>query len=214
MFFFVSTFRTGRVSRVDRALAPKWMSFWATRTCIINPRLSPVDVMCKQARAFLIFSPFPQRFSTANSRLNVSLWITHRSHYSICKVHSRFMPQSETPPIHVPSPGYLVPISRGPGIDSWPDHVNQLCRSRPAELPSHCSRFFTIADVASLSSYSTFRFKKFEGVGTVSHTADCEVPTLNTPASQPHSLTFHFEYLSRLLHTEIIHALHSQIQAF
>ena len=80
---------------------------------------------------------------------------------------------------------------------------------------SHCSRFFTIADVVGLSIYSTFHFTNFEGVvGTVGHIADCIVPALSVRASKPHSLTFHFEYLLSLDHTEIIYALHSQIQAF
>jgi hypothetical protein len=126
----------------------------------------------------------------------------------------RFIPQSKIPLIHVPSPSYLVPTTRGPGIDSWLDQLNQLCRSRPTELPCHCSRFFTIVDVASLSIYSTSHFTNFEGVGTVGHIADCTVPALCARASKPHSLTFHFEYLLSLHHTEIIYAIHSQIQAF
>jgi hypothetical protein len=68
--------------------------------------------------------------------------------------------------------------------------------------------------VAGLSIYSTFHSTNFEGVGTVGHTADYIVPALSVRASKPHSLTFHFEYLLSLDHTEIIYALHSQIQAF
>jgi hypothetical protein len=92
----------------------------------------------------------------------------------------RFTPQSKTPLIHDPSPSYLVPTSRRPGIDSRPDRVKQLCRSRPVELPSHCSRFFTTVHVASLYIYSTFQFTNFECVGTVGHIADSTVPDLST----------------------------------
>jgi hypothetical protein len=68
--------------------------------------------------------------------------------------------------------------------------------------------------VAGLSIYSTFHSTNFEGVGTVGHIADCTVLAMNTRASKSHSLTFHFEYLLSLHHTEFIYALHRQIQAF
>ena len=125
--------------------------------------------------------------------------------FAKCTTCLRFISQSNPPPIHFPSPSYLVPTPRGPGIDSWPDHVNQLCRSRHAELRSHCSGFFTIADVAGLTIYSTFHFTNFEGAGTVGHIADCTVPALSVGVSKPHSLTFHFEYLLSLHHREIIY---------
>jgi hypothetical protein len=104
-----------------------------------------------------------------------------------------FIPQSKTPLIRVPSPSYLVPTSRGPGIDYWPDHVNQFCRSRSAELPSHCSRFFTIAHVANLSIYSTFHFTNFEDLLRWVISQIAQSPLRAPNASKSHSLTIHFE---------------------
>jgi len=149
LFIFVSTFRKWRVSRVDRALAPKCMPFWATRKCISIPSQSSGRYV-EAGKGYFSFS---LHFHCAAVQY-ILAWLIHCENPTRCIIPSakctkfrRFMPQSKTPIIHVPN---LVPTSRGPGIDSWPDHVNQLCRSRPAELPSHCSRFFTIADVANL----------------------------------------------------------------
>ena len=77
-----------------------------------------------------------------------------------CTNCRHFIPQSKTPLIHFPSSSYLVPTSTRPGINSWPDHINQICRSQPAELSSHCSHTLFIFQLDTLL-FSFFTFTVF-----------------------------------------------------